>query len=136
VVQPEVSRTRLEIIEALCDGLEQQEQALRQRDYKKLSEIVGRLETVVVACREHFGGLDSAEGDGGLESLDSRASERLRAAAASRLVVSELINLELSQINAMLQPGLDRDEFDLTYGNRGNLNSASNSVPPRVSRRV
>lgn len=125
------------LIEALCQGLEAQEAALRKRDFAGLESAVKDLQKVVLLLQTLENGLESQNPTEVGAAVGQKSVERLRKAASSRLVVSELIQLHLDQIDAMLNPVIASDSLEQTYTSKRSANAKLNkSFKLRVSRRV
>jgi hypothetical protein len=125
------------LIEALCQGLEAQEAALRKRDFAGLESAVNDLQKIVLQLQTLEKGPETQDTTGFGPIVGQKSVERLRKAASSRQVVSELIQLQLGQIEAMLNPVFASDNLEQTYTSKRSANGRPNKpVKLTVSRRV
>jgi hypothetical protein len=123
-----------ELIEALCEGLEAEERALRNQDFSGLEKAVKDLERIVSQLQVILGDLDPKTTTDLKASVGSVSVERLQKAMSSRQVVSELIQLQLFQIDSMLNPTAS-ERLDETYNNRrSGLNKAKGAQKGKLSR--
>ena len=128
------SMINLELIEALCGGLEAEELALRNRDFGGLEKAVKELEQVVSHLQVILGDPQPKNATELKASVSPDSLERLQKALSSRQVVSELIQLQLFQIDSMLNPTAS-ERLDETYNNRrSGLNKAKGAQKGKLSR--
>jgi len=126
----------LELIEALCGGLEAEELALRNRDFSGLEKAVKDLEQVVSHLQIILGDPQPKNVTELKASVGPDSLERLQKALSSRQVVSELIQLQLLQIDSMLNPTASA-RLDETYNNRrSGGNKAKSAQKGKLSRHV